>query len=250
MITGIDVSHWQDIDIPPLVPTHIDFFKARQAGAVFVFIKASQGFAKDHVFDTSWTLAYNAGLLRGAYHFYSKAYPPEAQAKFFCDVIRTLPGELPPVLDYEPAGASKDDMVDIMAFMVEVERSAGKRPIFYSNPNNVKNILEVKVGEPLTKYPLWIAQYPTQRDGETPEQAALRFGHPYITPWEQYHFWQYSSHGDGKKYGAESGNIDLNYWNGTMDELNLFCGIKPKPPVVIPDSEKLARLWKAHPELW
>ena len=46
--------------------------------------------------------------------------------------------------------------------------------------------------------------------------------------------WQYTDKGDGIKYGVESLNIDLNYYNGTLEQFNLEFGVvvPPAPTIV------------------
>lgn len=60
---GIDVSDHQGT---------IDWNAVRQAGQIFTFVKATDGITwTDPEFAANWSAAKAAGLLRGAYHFYS-----------------------------------------------------------------------------------------------------------------------------------------------------------------------------------
>src|ERR1022692_3007397 len=53
-----------------------------------------------------WRGAGEAGLLRGAYHFFHPTVPAAAQAESFIrSVVRLEPGDLPPVLDLEVPAA-------------------------------------------------------------------------------------------------------------------------------------------------
>lgn len=57
--------------------------------------------------------------------------------------------------------------------------------------------------------------------------------------------WQCS--GDRFKLpGCRDRVVDINIWNGTLDEMREWVG---EMPAGLSDSEKLARLWAAHPEL-
>jgi hypothetical protein len=47
----------------------------------------------------------------------------------------------------------------------------------------------------------------------------------------------------------ESGNIDTDTWNGTLDELKAFVGQRPAP-VEMDDHTLIQQLYKLHPELW
>ncbi len=78
---GVDISHWQGSP---------DFTKMKNAGATFVYCKASQNQWEDDTFRTNWAAAKEAGLLRGAYHFYdmrSGSKSPKEQAEFFSNVL-------------------------------------------------------------------------------------------------------------------------------------------------------------------
>ena len=69
-----------------------------------------------------------------------------------------------------------------------------------------------------------------------------------LEPWKSNHkpwkFWQYTNAGDGLAYGAESKAIDLNWFNGTLDNLKKLVAettggqtTVPTPPVVTPGKE-------------
>ena len=51
-------------------------------------------------------------------------------------------------------------------------------------------------------------------------------------PWTAWTFWQYTDKGNGLQYGAESLNIDLNYFNGDEEAFNERFKIDttPTPP--------------------
>lgn len=58
--------------------------------------------------------------------------------------------------------------------------------------------------------------------------------------------------GDGLKVGTVSKQVDTDRWTKSADEFYALFGkgeATDPPPVEIPDSEKLDRLWNAHPEL-
>jgi hypothetical protein len=65
-----------------------------------------------------------------------------------------------------------------------------------------------------------------------------------IDPWKRlrkkWTFWQYSATGDGLAFGAESKAIDLNVFNGTLEELRKFAGIggTTNPPTNPPTTTK------------
>jgi len=74
---GIDVSHWQGT---------INWNSVKSAGYTFAFIKATEGTSyTSDTFSAQYTGAYNAGIIRGAYHFATPDTSSGAtQATFFC----------------------------------------------------------------------------------------------------------------------------------------------------------------------
>lgn len=205
---GFDVSFWQDNNSTPQM---VDFEKAVENGIRYVFIKASQSTWLDQDFVLNWASAKRAGLLRGAYHYFTWDKLPDEQAAFFAGVLKNDPGELPPVLDFEcRPGAPSDQTRSAMyarMFLERVKRELNMKrmPILYTSPGYWREF-----GTPETywrEYPLWVAHY---TNAPAPMLPA---------PWQKYEFWQYTSHGEGPKYGTESLNVDLNWFNGSDAEL-------------------------------
>jgi lysozyme len=213
-ILGVDISHWED---NPDTPKKIDFNMMKAAGAQFCIFKASQAWKPDLVFQISW--ADCKGILpRGAYHYLDYTKTGLDQAKYFCDLISKDPPEIPPIVDYEckvniPTNANGQ----LWNFLTYVEVTTHRVPIIYSSPDYWKNYGTPAVG--WKKYPLWIANYQVTK--------------PFIpAPWLEWKFWQYTDKGDGHKYGVEALGIDLNYYNGTYEQLQAFCNIAVPPPVL------------------
>lgn len=126
---GIDVSHHQG---------RIDWTRVPQDDVSFAYLKATEGTDfKDDRFLENWRGAKAAGLLVGAYHFFSFCSPGAAQAEHF---LATLPsGEpmLPPALDLELGGSCRGmpgrDAVrlEVLAFLQLVEARTGRKPLLY-----------------------------------------------------------------------------------------------------------------------
>ncbi len=219
---GIDVSRYQGT---------IDWKRVKAAGKSFMFAKASQGSAyRDPTFSTNIQGARAAGLLVGAYHFFTGTSTSTAQAEaaHFVHVMQSAGTmDLPPVMDYEnnPSGLSPQQMNAIaLTFLQEVERLSGHRPIVYTGNSFGQNFKGV-----IGTYDLWIARY---SGGAAPKDTSA---------WQQWMFWQYSDagHVDGIK-----GAVDLNQFNGGADLLQRYAlGSKAsssKPTPVEPASSKLA----------
>ncbi len=222
-VPGIDVSYWN---------SGIDWPKVRATGLRFVFIKATEAdYYADPTFDDNWLGAKSAGLLRGAYHFFRSNVDGKKQAKKFIDYVRSMndDGELPPVLDLETHdGQSKDRVIArAKAWLDEVEAAFGRKPLIYSGQYFLQDYFSEAGGGPpawAKDYPLWLAQYPnTYTEGQQP---SLPRG------WFRWTFWQYSEKG---RLNGINANVDLNVFNGTLEELYKFAGAKivtepPKEP--------------------
>lgn len=222
MIKGIDVSHWQDDNS---TPRKMDFSKAKEQGAEFVFIKASERLWADGDYIWNWNNAKEAGLLRGAYHFLRWNISGKRQAQFMCnDVLKGDWGELPLVADYEASSANSNSKVILEDFLKEAEKITGRVPMIYTSPG-FWNSHGSKSSKWL-HYPLWEAHY----------TKALR---PMaIQPWgNKWLFWQHGVYPVGLAHGAESKNLDLNWFNGDMMDLLLLAGQEEDPPAPNPDME-------------
>jgi GH25 family lysozyme M1 (1,4-beta-N-acetylmuramidase) len=241
MIKGFDVSAWQDNNN---TPQKIDWDKAKAQDSKFCFIRAAYSTVEDEDFKFNWE--HSKGILRGAYQFYDYRYTAKSQADMFVKLMGSDWGELPPVIDVEqplengqpvPFPNAMAYQTGVMTWLKTVEAACGKRPIIYTGQNIIKYGLRINSTSPLTKYPLWIAEYraPT--------------GNPNFTPWPGWAFWQWGTPAIGLAYGMESRELDADLYNGSYEDLLLFCGINVPPVVELSDKEKLERLWKSHPEI-
>lgn len=198
---GLDVSHHNG---------KVDWDKVKAAGVEFVFIKATEGGTyKDPQFNTLWNGAKKAGIRRGAYHFFRPGSPVQAQADNFVAAVKKLDaGCLPPVIDVEAPklweGISKKAAADMsIAFMEEVRRQLGSMPcITYAGFYFIRDQLGSDAR--LANYPLWLAQY-RKSDPNVPK------------PFPTWTFWQFTETGS---IDGITGNVDLNYFNGTLAQLD------------------------------
>jgi len=226
-VPGIDVSHWD---------AGIDWPKVRATGQRFVFAKATEGIVyKDDTFKDNWFGAKSAGLLRGAYHFFRCNVDAKKQADYFIDFVKAVKddGELPAVLDLETNdGVSKEKIVPAAKVWLDrVEAAFGRKPIIYSGQYFLQDFLVQPGGGPPTwakDYPLWLAQYPFQyNEGMKP---FLPRG------WFNWTIWQYSDKG---RINGINASVDMNLFNGSLEELYKFSGAK------IPDQTPKSHTVKA-----
>ncbi|MBE0340900.1 glycoside hydrolase [Paenibacillus sp. 28ISP30-2] len=208
---GIDVSRYQG---------NIDWKVVKAEGISFAFIKASQGQRYvDPTFITNTKGARAAGVLLGAYHFVdaTSVEAAKAEARHFAEVLEQIGGakalDLPAVMDYEnnPGNLSKTLISAVaLAFLLELERVTGRKPIIYTG-----NAFATNFNASLGGYPLWIARYSETR---VPTDTAA---------WKRWDIWQYS---DSGKVAGIKGNVDMNEFDGTAGELRTrFTGLPTKP---------------------
>ncbi|MEM7413420.1 MAG: GH25 family lysozyme [Myxococcota bacterium] len=129
-VHGIDVSHHQGpIDWPAVVG----------GGVAFVYMKATEGgdFV-DPRFAENWAGAADAGVKRGAYHFFTQCRSGAAQAANFIRVVPRDASALRHALDAEHMGPCRegpavDDVVaEIETFLDQVQAHYGLRPLVYT----------------------------------------------------------------------------------------------------------------------
>jgi len=190
-IHGIDVSKYQErINWEAVKGMEVDGI---QIG--FTFIKATEGLGNmDAYFKRNWEKAGEAGLPRGAYHFFIAPKSGADQAENFIRRVELKKGDLPPVLDVEQTyGVSGDRLrTEVRAFLDRLETHYGVKPIIYTNVDFYNRYLK----DDFDDYPLWVAHY-------------LRKARPRIS--RTWAFWQFSETG---YVNGIRGQVDFNVFNG------------------------------------
>ena len=228
---GCDVSRWQG---------GIDFARMYQAGARFVFLKASQAIYTDARFIEYYQAARQTPLLIGIYHYLDWTRPAADQARHFAGLINSYPPDLPPVLDYEERNGAperKSAAQFATEFMFMVENLTGKTMMTYTSPGYWAEYGVTTAW--FADRPLWIAHY-----GVTRPTVPL--------PWLLWRFWQYTDRGDGALYGVESKQIDLDYYSGTEQDLLSRYGHSAEPqqpPPQQPPEGNMIRMQVVIPRL-
>lgn len=190
-LLGIDISHHQgNIDVASL---DVDF----------VIMKATEGWGyRDPKVDSYYSQARRAGKLTGLYHYARNASPankPKEEAAYFVQQVREWVGESILVLDWEDGSAVRD-VAWAKAWLDEVTRLTGVRPLIYTSASVVRSYDWSSVAQ---DYGLWLAGYPGNLG------TSLRYVEcPYDIPsYWTLALWQYTSSGRIPGY---SGNLDLN----------------------------------------
>jgi lysozyme len=194
-VRGVDVSEYQGT---------IDWAKlSKDLG--FAFVKATEGAGyHDPTFQANFQGAAEAGLLTGAYHFFSFESSGEAQAENFLRIAGNLNGRLPPVVDVELYGAFRQNppsLADVRArldsLLTRLEARYGAKPILYATGASWSMYLK----DAYEEYPLWIREV-------------------YLVPRMPFLFWQYSDRGRLEGYDGPEEFIDINVFNGPKEALD------------------------------
>jgi lysozyme len=197
-IDGVDVSYWNGT---------IDWNKVKNAGKVFAIARIGDGTYVDPKFDANWAGIKSVGLIRGAYQFFRPAEDPTTQADIVVSKVGKLGADdLPVTIDVEAADGVSAATIEarIATWVARVTAGTGKAPIVYTGKyfwnDNVKSTAQ-------RNNALWIAQYgPTCPD--------------IPSPWTDWKFFQFSEKG---AVSGISGNVDLDKFNGSRNDLLAFA---------------------------
>ncbi|ULQ52232.1 glycoside hydrolase family 25 protein [Flavihumibacter fluvii] len=190
-IHGIDVSKYQE----RINWEAVKGMEVEDVQIGFTFIKATEGLGNmDAYFKRNWEKAADAGLPRGAYHFFIAPKSGADQAENFIRRVELKKGDLPPVLDVEQTyGVSAAKLrVEVKAFLDRLEAHYGVKPIIYTNVDFYNRYLK----DDFDQYPLWVAHY-------------LKKDRPRIA--RTWAFWQFSETG---YVNGIRGQVDFNVFNG------------------------------------
>lgn len=199
-VMGVDVSNHQAI---------VDMQALSDQGVQFVYIKATEGSSYvDFFFDENWNAAGDAGLPRGAYHFFSFDTPGADQAQNYIQTVGSLDGCMIPVVDVEWYGdkqqnppAKQDVVREVRAFLDALEAEYGVKPMIYS-----AGLYDEYLADDFADYPRWIrsVSYPV-----------------WLYEGDDWLLWQYSDVGKLEGSTGHEKSFDLNALNpnATLDDL-------------------------------
>lgn len=194
-IHGIDVSWYQgSIDWKAVKEMQVKNVKIG-----FAFIKSTEGVGLiDKQFKRNWKKAGEAGLARGAYHFFLANKSGKMQALNFIKNVKLNAGDLPPVLDVEELYGSKPEAMrkEVQDWLTAIEAYYNVKPVIYTNVSFYASFM----GSQFKSYPLWAAHYH--------EPNKPRIARPWL-------FWQHSE--NGRVNGIVT-RVDFNVFNGDSTE--------------------------------
>lgn len=195
-VNGIDISHHQGtVDWSRLVNNKTSRFPIE-----FVFVKATEGDDhSDDAFRNNFDQARRYGFIRGAYHYFSAKTDPSKQADFFIRSVQLSAGDLPPVLDVEAKGRRSERELKqaIKIWLDRVEAHYGVKPILYTSYKFKTRYLNDSV---FNAYPYWIAHY-------------------YVDSVKYEGNWKFWQHTDVGNVPGIRKTVDLNVFNGSLDDL-------------------------------
>lgn len=195
-IHGIDISHYQgEVDWDKLIQNQAEDYPFS-----FIFVKATEGGdLSDENFQHNFAAARRYGLIRGAYHYFNPETSAAKQARFFINTVRLDSADLPPVLDVESRGSQgKEYLVKAVKVWLDiVEAHYGVKPILYTSYKFKTNYLDDSL---FNAYPYWIAHY-------------------YVDTVAYKGCWRFWQHTDVGTIPGVKEKVDLNVFNGTLEEL-------------------------------
>lgn len=171
--------------------------------------------------------------VNGAYIYYRTnpyEHPPEEQADLFLTLAKDADfyGVDYEVSDYDDNVINTYTAIDLYGFGLYLLQETGKRILLYLNVYNWRDVLLPLQGED-TEYgvidwsifDIWLPRYRAPWDRITEISG--------IPVPIEVDIHQYTSSGDGPEYGVESTRIDLNEYDGTLEEMKEWLGItKPE----------------------
>lgn len=226
-VIGIDISKYNYGWTPDKATKPIEFVIQRSSWASY----------KDEKFDLLLPEVQKIPV-RGVYHYYSSGVSWQYQANLMMDIVKDK-GFHFYVVDYEGAYnvLNRRTTAEIYEFVKYVKAQTGKKCLVYFN-QNIYNLYIKAYGYEnwANQQDIWFAQYPLTLT-QTPPYSAPKLP----TGLDTWKFWQYGG-GDvnftagrhaGADYGGGLQGMDLNYWNGTKDEMYSYFDVTTAPPVPV-----------------
>lgn len=210
-VPGIDISRWQGT---------IDWDAVAASNKVgWAYVRIGDGLGNDSQFIRNWQETRRVGIPRGAYHFFRPARDALEQAQHFMDVVNSagghLPDDLPPMIDVEDDGGQSRQVIGdkMQIWMDYVEAQTGKRPIIYTGSYFWDSF---GPGTRFADHHLWSPHYTTNPCPFVPDA------------WDIWTIWQYT---DSGSVPGIAGNVDMNHFNGSLDDLTAWPACSAVRPI-------------------
>ena len=236
--TGIDISYYDLSFDSAIASRKIDFVIQR----VSLGLRSGK-IIKDTALETLYQGARKIGIV-GAYHYLSSHSGWKSQADFFLSIVQDLDYQFY-ALDFEGAYNTMGDDFAAAAqnWTTYVALKSKKKVVLYTNPSHYDADL-YPYGDWMQLYPLWIAQY--WKDPSPDRTPAL----PKKRKKGDWSIWQYASEinfpGHGKEYGCGGNSVDLNVFNGTVEDMHAWLQFYTPPPPPPPNTDKKYKVVVGH----
>jgi GH25 family lysozyme M1 (1,4-beta-N-acetylmuramidase) len=215
---GVDISTWQN---DKSTPQMYDPNKTRNQGGSFVGIKVSQSTWADPDYINNWKNCQGV-LYRLPYHFLVGDVKPKLQAEAFWGLLEKNVDNtvLPLVCDFEWWQTIPGNAMDILYNFMERMKQLTNLPLGIYTAKSFWEGYGSK-DDYWKQYALWLCDI--NGEVELPK------------PWDRFDFHQFTFKLDGLKWGAESLDLDGNYYNGSIEDmvakykLKSLFGAEPKP---------------------
>lgn len=207
----------------------VDFSKMGKA-AIF---RAGQNIWVDTQFEHNRSEAVRLGMNWGLYWFYDDRVSPGAQADALYALFSN--GQARPTMevwcDWETSyGGRYGSLANVVAFMQRVEvlmpwAKVGMYTGYYWWMERTNAILNAVHFYYLKNKPLWLAWY-------VDNPAFVKIPRP----WGALTLWQYGTPVRGAEFGVKTSEIDMNWFNGTVEQFNQRYGVVTPPAEIIVDN--------------
>lgn len=221
----IDISYWQD---PALID--YDLLASRIDGAI---LRIAYSAYIDTRFAAHYKNLRDRGVPLGAYHYVVGNVKYSNQVKAVKDILADYPLQLDHYADIEDtrAGTALTKAV-VNNYLTYADDAFGVLNGIYTSMYAWRQIMQDDKNHGHRK--LWVAHYTTAASPLMP------------AGWSKWYLWQFT---DRARFDAyKQGGLDCSRFNGTEQEWYAQFHTQPTP-IEPSDTEKLARLWQAHPEL-
>ncbi len=193
-VLGIDVSHHQ---------RRINWDTVKGQSVSFAYIKATEGSTfKDSLFESNYNHAKKAGVLVGAYHYFTFCSSARDQFRNFVKNATAVTGDLPPAVDVEFIGNCKKRLSidslhnELRYFLEKTQLEYGVTPIIYTT----EDFYDLYKLNQFDEYHFWVRSINKRPKIKTKNML----------------IWQYQI---GNINGVNS-DVDLNYFLLNIDSFN------------------------------
>ncbi len=261
---GVDVSRYNE---------GVDWKQLKAAGVEFAIVKVSQGtYGRDKLAQQHLEGAKAAGMVTGVYHWCDPTHYDGPQLENFAKSTENLEFNFA-AADVEQYWADWQEYFDKkvtkfvspkrisengLSMAQGMQKVTGKRTLIYTRATFVLGFAWPMLNW-LSGWDLWLAHYPYPKARVSMSWAELiarnlpTLKAPDLPDGcKHWKFWQFS----GDRFvlpGAGGIAIDLNFFNGSVEQLKSWAGVAPgedeQAGVDLSLEEKIGRLWEAHPEL-